>query len=561
MKIYILFIALFLLLFDCFGQSDTSHSIFDYSKINKLESTLIKEKNVNNRNKIMLEIHKVLSEDYYNNLYEIQTNANRILKSAIELKDTLLINEANGILYEIYTYSLSYNQMNELVNSMINFFNNSDKFNHLLTNWKYHRAALYHYQELNDSALVYYQELKDIYTENKDTVGLIKTSVNILSLKTDKNKYEQNYQQFITIYKLLDDYNGALKYQLIFGVYKQLGQLEYEQENYDNAKALFKMSGSGYAKINNDLKHYFEGKHIYTNYLLGKIAFKKKDYLYSLEITDSLLIAISKNRLEIFSELHYKLLQLKVQCLLVSGQKDKGIETITLLSEAEEIYRNEEREAQKKITLAKLRIDKEKKEVETELKYEKEIYRLNSLKQKYTLFGLIIIFGILIILMFFIRNRFLMRRKLLLKEKELLQEKLAGKERKLVSSLIHTAKNTDFLNKLLSRFKTISSKENIFDDIKKEIKELIRFENEWKTIKKHFEDVHPDFFTKLQSKVSSLTEYEMKLCAYLLINLTNKELSGLLGIEISSVKSAKNRLKKKLNISQEDSIYKFLRAL
>ncbi|MGB4665537.1 MAG: LuxR C-terminal-related transcriptional regulator, partial [Bacteroidales bacterium] len=73
----------------------------------------------------------------------------------------------------------------------------------------------------------------------------------------------------------------------------------------------------------------------------------------------------------------------------------------------------------------------------------------------------------------------------------------------------------------------------------------------------HFEKVYPNFFNNIK-KNYNITNSELKLCAYLLINLSNKEIARLLYISDSSVKMKKNRLAKKFNLQDASELYNFL---
>lgn len=82
--------------------------------------------------------------------------------------------------------------------------------------------------------------------------------------------------------------------------------------------------------------------------------------------------------------------------------------------------------------------------------------------------------------------------------------------------------------------------------------------DEWATFKIHFESVHPQFFTTLSSFAPNLTLLELRQCAYIKINLSPKQVGNLLNITPDSVKKARMRIKKKLNLSPEDSLTKFI---
>jgi len=65
--------------------------------------------------------------------------------------------------------------------------------------------------------------------------------------------------------------------------------------------------------------------------------------------------------------------------------------------------------------------------------------------------------------------------------------------------------------------------------------------------------VHPSFFNNLQTAHPQLTKYELRLYAYFHINLSTKEIAALLNIAPSSVRQAKARLNKKMNLKHSIS--------
>ena len=94
--------------------------------------------------------------------------------------------------------------------------------------------------------------------------------------------------------------------------------------------------------------------------------------------------------------------------------------------------------------------------------------------------------------------------------------------------------------------------------IQKFIQSNLHFEEDWDGFKVPFEQVHPQFFDKLQTHVPDLTPHEQKLCAYTRINLSNKEIARLLNINTSSVEMSRYRLKKKLSLEATNSLTDFI---
>jgi DNA-binding NarL/FixJ family response regulator len=83
----------------------------------------------------------------------------------------------------------------------------------------------------------------------------------------------------------------------------------------------------------------------------------------------------------------------------------------------------------------------------------------------------------------------------------------------------------------------------------------------WEEFSYYFEKVHPAFYHNLERHFPNLTMKEKRLCAFLELGLSSKEMAAITFKEVRSVESARNRLRKKLGISQEDNITEFLHTV
>lgn len=80
----------------------------------------------------------------------------------------------------------------------------------------------------------------------------------------------------------------------------------------------------------------------------------------------------------------------------------------------------------------------------------------------------------------------------------------------------------------------------------------------WEEFALHFDQVHNNFLVKIKNRHPDLTPNELKLCAYLRLNLTSKEISKIMNITTKSVELARYRLRKKLEIPTETGLFNFL---
>ncbi len=70
--------------------------------------------------------------------------------------------------------------------------------------------------------------------------------------------------------------------------------------------------------------------------------------------------------------------------------------------------------------------------------------------------------------------------------------------------------------------------------------------------------MHGNFIEKLRSKYPELTNYDIRLCALYSMNVSAREISELMAISMDSVKKARHRLRKKLELNPQDDLLVFL---
>jgi tetratricopeptide (TPR) repeat protein len=101
----------------------------------------------------------------------------------------------------------------------------------------------------------------------------------------------------------------------------------------------------------------------------------------------------------------------------------------------------------------------------------------------------------------------------------------------------------------------------IFRKIKTMVKNNQHTDEEWDDFILHFEKVHPRFFEKLLIKYPELTKNDLKLCAYIRIGMSMKQIAQMLNIFPDSVKTNRYRLRKKFNLSDNENLDDFIRSV
>ena len=150
---------------------------------------------------------------------------------------------------------------------------------------------------------------------------------------------------------------------------------------------------------------------------------------------------------------------------------------------------------------------------------------------------------------------------------EQLQADLAGKSRELANSAMNIVYKNELLQKIsdeIGHLKDISGKklpEEQLRKIQKVINEGMTDERDWNLFESSFNEAHESFFKKLKTTHPDLVPNDLKLCAYLRMNMNSKEMASLLNISLRGVEIRRYRLRKKLNLEHDKNLVEFLMEL
>ena len=153
-------------------------------------------------------------------------------------------------------------------------------------------------------------------------------------------------------------------------------------------------------------------------------------------------------------------------------------------------------------------------------------------------------------------------------EKEIIKlqnEKLANevkfKNRELADATLHLVERTDALNKVKDQLQRLYKKTENNHDVKKTLQLVNDIEKNhanWEQFAVHFDEVNNDFLKNLKKKFPLLSKTDLKVCAYLQLNLSTKEIAQMMNISVRGVEIARYRLRKKLNVNKEQNLNDFL---
>lgn len=235
-----------------------------------------------------------------------------------------------------------------------------------------------------------------------------------------------------------------------------------------------------------------------------------------------------------------------IQDSLFNERKNQQIE------ELKTIYETEKKEAE--ITL-------QQEEINT-LNEKAKVDRLTKGLYAGGMFTFVAISGLLF---FGFRQR--MKKNKIEREKQeaIYKQELAHKKKELASQTLHLVQKNTFIQELMENLENIRNSPEKFKMEFRRIVMLLRKENasdkDWEVFKTYFADVHNDFDQKLKTLYADISEKEIRLAAFLRMNLTTKEIAATLNVLPDSILKSKYRLKKKLALDKSTDLSGFLSTL
>ncbi|HET6993768.1 MAG TPA: tetratricopeptide repeat protein [Chitinophagaceae bacterium] len=190
--------------------------------------------------------------------------------------------------------------------------------------------------------------------------------------------------------------------------------------------------------------------------------------------------------------------------------------------------------------------------IETE-KHLNEVSQLESKRKEQIILRNSLLIGLILLAMisFLWVNRQLLKRN---KEKELAQQQLHFAKQELISYTQQLKEKTEVLEQLRDEI----NRENISQERTEHINSLlgatILTEDDWKKFRQLFEKVYPGFFIHLKERIPDLSATDTRLLALTKLKLPLKDMASMLGVTYDAVKKAKQRLRKKINLPDEQDL-------
>lgn len=432
------------------------------------------------------------------------------------------------------------------------------------------------WQDLQISEEYFHNAYKVYFTLN-DSLNVSHCLYSLGKIKFIQNEFQQArdyYQQSLAYGENFEDYE--LTIQNLIG----LGKLDYETSNYESALEYFDESVHLMRRVDNP----------YLEALIkldkGKIHSRLNNFEKAMELIEGALL-LSRN----------KFLDIEMNCYKSLSEINDGRHKDYLATKQfflyatlrDSFYNSEEHSkiaevrAQYEFLQKEKDLQKQNREIEISKKQEK----ISQLMMYFMLGGLILLIAIGVLLSHFLRARYLKGKasieenekvhhsqKSLLRaemmntklEKQRLNEELDNKNLELAQFARNRVQQSELLNNILDRLKKLKQvpDEEKYPAIRNLVSELdnnIKNNQELSDFHQYIEEVTEAFSLKLDTIFPNLTRNEKKLAIFLRLGLSTKEVASLQNVSIKAIEMARYRLRKKLNLDNEDHLHEVFQTI
>lgn len=466
-----------------------------------------------------------------------------------KIDDQKWIGKSYLLLGDIYLARNDYEKSLGVLIKAMNIFISLNQENKLAET--YNLIGLCYYEQEQYNRAFDYLQNGLILTENNSKIEITSSLYNNVANIYLANK---NYEQAFKYYNKAISINIAKQKNYCLAInYTHLGRTYLETGNTDSARYFLNKSYElSLLENNNYLTSLIKlnlGKLFISIGDLDKATIELQD-CYNLSVRNSILYMVTKVSMELsqlyelqsnYEKAYYYHLQYK------------------LLQDSLESVQNTE-----KIT---------NQEMKLLFSHEQELSKIEQQKSNLKYFSLVMALLTLLIIIVIFYTRLKIRLKPSIIEAEnleleqtVLRDKLDFKNRELTTNLIYLVKKNELINVISAKLQ--KAKENFRKENRNKIQEIIFFlqsnvdQNLWQEFEERFQEIHKDFYTKLDKVNPNLSDNDKRLCTFVRLNLSTKEIAGITHQNLNSIEVSRTRLRKKLNITNTDiNLHNFLSKL
>jgi len=453
-----------------------------------------------------------------------------------------LLPSVYSLLGSLYFYQGNFSQALEKFNAELNWHISKNNYNSIIST-QINVGAVYHRvgdidkaRETYMNSLEYLQANKEMYSQELRNRTLLALYNNLGNVENESANNSKSKQWYFKGLQLAEQVNSIEQQGRIS---HNLGKLYLEEQQYDSAKVYLKR-----ALIHRKSDGNISGEAI-TLMLLSNL------YYHTHKIDSALS----------FNQQAYSLAEqsnssdTKIQCYKTFVRIFKAKKDYEKAFEAQEKFVNlydSLYSAQVKNEIFKLQYENDFNIQKYTLKIEQQAKEKRYLA---AFVVLLIIIGAVVVVYFLLRsryNRLKYTSTLVELNKDKLEIEVELRNKELTTNVLYMIQRNEILSNVIERLidakKNLKSEnQSVIQNILHDLSSLLN-NNVWSEFEIRFQNVHLEFYEKLQNRFPDLTNNERKLCAFLRLNMTTKEISAITNQNINSIEMARHRLRKKFNI-------------
>lgn len=151
---------------------------------------------------------------------------------------------------------------------------------------------------------------------------------------------------------------------------------------------------------------------------------------------------------------------------------------------------------------------------------------------------------------------------------EKLESEVQHKNQELALATMHLVQKGEMLSTLQEELEKALEKKQSTQTLHEDIRRIIRtvqfdtqLDEDWEHFAIHFDSVHGDFLKRLRERYPQISPNDLRLCAYLRMNLSTKEIANLLNISVRGVEGSRYRLRKKLGLPGDANLVEIMMGI
>lgn len=399
-------------------------------------------------------------------------------------------------------------------------------------------GVVYSYMDNDTKALEYFTLVLNKAKTNKDQKGLSYSLNNLGNLYENNKKYKQaetNFRAALEISKQTKQlYYQAINHMNLARICQRTGKFEESRMHYDQAISINSAMGNKYdlALCYLNIYDFYDLQHDRMNAVKSLM----KAFSYSTENKLKGIKYQSARKIHKFYEAENKT-DSAYKYAIIQFQVKDSMELDKIKS---------------KLSLAELEYQYAKKEREEKFSRQRN--------QIFLISGIILALSLAIIIGLFLSRQIIKTKNITLEkqklnlEKKVLTDEVEFKNKELTINVMNLLKKNEVIINISDQLLQME-KNNINEVTREEITRIVKAlqksadNDNWEEFELRFREVHSDFYDKLIKQFPDLTPNDLKICAFLRLNLSTKEIVELTGQSQNAIEVARYRLRKKLGIT------------